>query len=185
MKNEKSITDLVIPAITIEDKIYIIRGEKVMLDFDLAFLYEVETKALNQAVRRNADRFPPDFMFELNNKEIDALLKSQKITLSPGRGSNVKYAPLAFTEQGVAMLSSVLRSPRAVQINIQIMRAFTKMKKLLSSHIEIREKLEELEQKCDSSFRIVFQAIDEILDGKEKTEADESQKQFGFDPAET
>jgi phage regulator Rha-like protein len=173
MKNKKPITDLVIPAVAIEDKIYIIREEKVMIDEDLATLYQIEVRTLNQAVQRNISRFPSDFMFKLNKEEVENL-RSQFATSSYG---GRRYETYAFTEQGIAMLSSVLRSPRAVQINIQIMRAFTKMRKLLASHTEFREKIIELEQKYDESFRIVFRAIEEILDEKE-----EPKEKLGFDP---
>jgi phage regulator Rha-like protein len=141
-------------------KIYMIRGEKVMFDRDLAELYEVETRVLNQAVKRNSDRFPADFMFQLNKTEADIFskfknensdknLKSQSVTSSWG-GS--RKLPLVFTEQGVAMLSSVLNSKRAIQVNIQIIRTFTNMRRILSTHKELREKIEKMEKSNKENF---------------------------------
>ena len=118
-------TDIMLPSERIEAKIFFIRGKKVILDTDLALLYGVETKVLNQAVRRNKKRFPEDFMFQLNNKE-SAALRSQFVTLENRRGKHSKYLPFVFTEQGIDMLSSVLKSERAIQVNIQIMRTFIK-----------------------------------------------------------
>jgi len=133
-----------IPVGLIERRIYIIRGQKVMLDADLAELYQVPTRTLNQAVRRNANRFPEDFMFQLTEEEA-ATLRSQFVTLEKGRGRYSKYAPLAFTEHGVAMLSSVLSSDRAVQMNILIIRAFVKLRELLAGNKELARKIEQLE----------------------------------------
>ena len=160
-----------VPVEVIERRILLIRGQKVMLDSHLAELYGVETKILNQAVKRNLERFPKDFMFQLTAAEADALrchfgtlngspaLRSQTVTSKGGRGRHRKYLPYAFTEQGVAMLSSVLRSPRAVQVNIAIMRAFVKLRELLAGHKELVRKLEEMEQKYDAQFRVIFEAI--------------------------
>jgi hypothetical protein len=128
-----------------------------MLDRDLAILYGVPTKVLNQAVRRNIDRFPEDFMFFLNKEEINKSLRSQIVTLN--RGKNIKYSSMVFTEQGVAMLSSVLKSKRAIQVNIQIMRIFTRMREMLSNNEKLREKIEEMENKYDGQFKIVFDAL--------------------------
>jgi hypothetical protein len=140
-----------------------LRGERVMLDADLAKLYGVETKVLNQAVRRNAERFPADFMFALD-KEETTRLRSQNVTLNrSGRGQHPKYPPRAFTEHGVAMLSSVLRSSRAVAVNIEIMRAFVRLRQLLSTHADLALKLEALEQKYDGQFRLVFDAIRQLM----------------------
>jgi hypothetical protein len=130
----------------IERKILLIRGQKVMLDDALAELYRVPTKALKQAVRRNIDRFPADFMMELNTEEATAL-RSQSVTLEKGRGRYGKYAPYAFTEQGVAMLSSVLKSKRAVQMNISIVRAFVRLREVLATHRDLARKLEDLERR--------------------------------------
>jgi hypothetical protein len=146
----------------IEHVILVLRGQKVLLDADLATLYGVETKALNQAVRRNLDRFPADFMFQLTPEE-GASLRSQFVTLKAGQGQHRKYLPYVFTEQGVAMLSTVLRSPRAIAVNIEIMRAFVRLRRLLSTHRQLAEKLEALEQKYDAKFRVVFDAIRELM----------------------
>jgi hypothetical protein len=142
----------------IERSIYLVRGQKVMLDKDLAELYGVETRVLNQAVRRNIDRFPNDFLFALSRKEI--LNLSQFVI-----GSKMKHSPnvFAFTEQGVAMLSSVLRSSRAVQVNIEIMRAFVRLREILTSHKDLSRKLKALEKKYDVQFRVVFDAIRELM----------------------
>jgi len=143
-------------------RIFLIRGQRVMLDEDLAALYGVETKALNQAVRRNIDRFPPDFMFQLETDESTAL-RSQIVTLKTGRGEHRKYPPHAFTEQGVAMLSSVLRSKRAVLVNIQIMRTFVHLRQMLTANAELSRKLAALESKYDTQFKVVFDAIRELM----------------------
>ncbi len=159
-------TDSIVPAELIERKIYLIRNKKVMLDSDLAELYNVETKVLNQAVKRNIARFPEDFMFQLNKEEALELSRSQFVTLK--RGQNIKYLPHVFTENGVAMLSSILNSERAIQVNIQIMRTFTKIREMLSSHKDLRHKIEEMEKKYDSQFKIVFNAIKELMTPPEK-----------------
>ena len=132
-----------VPAEVVTRRIYIIRGQRVMLDSDLAELYRVETKALNQAVRRTPDRFPEDFMFQLTGEEA-AALRSQIVTLEKGRGRYSKYAPLAFTEHGVAMLSSVLKSQRAVQMSILIVRAFVKLRELLATNKDLARKIEQM-----------------------------------------
>src|SRR5439155_710733 len=153
--------------------ILLIRGQKVMLDVDLAALYQVPTKALNQAVRRNADRFPEDFMFRLSTAEVRQM-RSQFVTASAqatGMRSqsataskrNVRYRPYAFTEQGVAMLSSVLHSRRAINVNIAIMRAFVRLREILATHKDLAQKLEELEKKYDAQFRVVFEAIRQLM----------------------
>lgn len=151
---------LPIPADLIERRIYWIRGEKVMLSPHLAELYGVETRILVQAVKRNADRFPPDFMFQLSAGEF-ANLKSQIVTSSWGGPRRAR--PYAFTEQGVAMLSTVLRSKRAVQVNIEIMRAFVRLRQMLASHADLARKLDALEKKYDAQFRVVFDAIRELM----------------------
>jgi hypothetical protein len=152
-------------AIQVERRIYLIRGQKVMLDFELAELYRVETRALKQAVRRNADRFPGDFMFKLNANEMGSLVSQNVI---PSRGKFGGARPMAFTEQGVAMLSSVLRSPRAVQVNIAIMRTFVRLRQMLLSNAELARKLNALEKKYDAQFKIVFDAIRELMTPPEK-----------------
>jgi hypothetical protein len=152
-----------IPVERIERAILLVRGEKVMLDSDLAVLYGVETKVLNQAVKRNALRFPSDFMFQLTKDESDDLLRlrSQFVTLKPGE--HRKYLPYAFTEQGVAMLSSVLHSDRAVRVNLDIMRAFVRLRRMLASNAELARKLEALERKYDRQFKVVFDAIRQLM----------------------
>ena len=131
-----------------------------MLDADLAKLYEVETKVLNQAVKRNIERFPEDFMFQLSEEEFD-FLRSQSVTSSQWGGR--RYPPYAFTEQRVAMLSGVLRSKRAVLVNIEIMRAFVHLRQILSSHAELARKLNELEKRYDAQFKVVFEKIKELM----------------------
>jgi len=148
-----------IPAIQLERYILLIRGEKAMLDADLAILYEVETRVLTQAFKRNIDRFPADFMFQLSKEEFEDL-RSQAVTSNWG---GRRYLPYAFTEQGVAMLSSVLRSERAVQVNVEIMRAFGRLRQMLSSNSKLAQQLNDLEQKYDEQFRIVFDAIRKLM----------------------
>jgi hypothetical protein len=154
-----------IPSERIEKAILLIRGHKVMLDSDLAQLYRVSTKRLNEQVRRNRARFPEDFMFQLTANEADSL-RSQNATLKTGRGRHRKYAPYAFTEQGVAMLSSVLNSERAIDVNIAIMRAFVRLREILSSHKDLARKLEVVERKLgdhDQKFQVVFEAIRQLM----------------------
>lgn len=150
-----------IPDEIIMQKIYLLRGQKVMLDKDLAELYNVDTKQLKRAVRRNITRFPEDFMFELDNKEFNNL-RSQFGTSSWG---GIRYAPMAFTEHGVLMLASVLQSERAVQINIQIVRIFTKMREMLATHKDILQKLEEIERKYidhDQKIMLIFEYLKQL-----------------------
>jgi len=147
----------------ISQRILTIRGHRVMLDFDLAKLYGVTTKRLNEAVRRNAARFPNDFMFQLAAGEADSL-RSQIATLKTERGKHRKYLPYAFTEQGVAMLSGVLRSQRAVQVNVAIMRAFVRMRRMLGSHVDLARKVDALERTYDAQFRVVFDAIRALME---------------------
>ena len=158
----------------IEQSIVLIRGHKAMLDSDLAELYGVETKVLNQAVQRNRNRFPSDFMFRLTEQEFSSL-RSQIVTLETGRGRHRKYLPYAFTEQGVAMLSSVLRSKRAVQVNIEIMRAFVRLREILATHKDLARKLEALEKRYDSQFRVVFDAIRQLM-----TPPEPKKRRIGF-----
>ena len=150
-----------IPVERIEKAIYLIRGEKVMLDRDLARLYGVETRILKQSVRRNADRFPTDFMFELNEKEFEDW-RSQIVTSNADR-KGLRYAPMAFTEQGVAMLSSVLKSKRAVAANVEIMRTFVRLRAMLASNTELAKRLDQLEKKYDGQFKAVFDAIKKLM----------------------
>jgi len=153
-----------IPDELVMNKIYLIRGQKVMLDRDLAELYGVETKVLNQAVKRNSDRFPTDFMFQLTEEEW-RILRSQIVTSKIGRGG-ARYLPMAFTEQGVAMLSSVLKSETAIRVNIQIIRVFTKMRGLLLTHKDILLQLEKIEKKMtghDQDIALIFQYLKQLL----------------------
>lgn len=152
-----------VPAERIEKRIFLVRGQKVMLDSDLAELYGVETRALIQAVRRNIDRFPGDFMFQLEYQEVRTL-RSQIVILKVGRGKHRKYLPYVFTEQGVAMLSSVLRSKRAVRVNVEIMRAFVRLREMLRSHKDLARRLAELEKKYDAKFKVVFDAIFKLME---------------------
>ena len=133
-----------------------------MVDDDLAELYEIPVKVLNQAVKRNRSRFPEDFMFQLTSEESDSL-RSHFVTLKTGRGRHRKYLPFAFTEQGVAMLSSVLRSKRAVQVNIEIMRAFVRLRQMLASNSQLATKLADMEKKYDAQFKVVFDAIRQLM----------------------
>jgi len=157
--------DSFVPVELIEKKIYLIRGHKVMLDSDLAELYGVATKVLLQAVKRNLTRFPEDFMFLLKYQDV-AALRSQIVTLKKGRGEHRKYLPYVFTEQGVAMLSSILNSERAVQVNIAIMRAFVKLREMLSTNKELAHKLAQLERKIekhDDEIKLIFDAIRQLM----------------------
>ena len=163
-----------VPAERIERAILVLRGHKVMLDSDLATLYAVETKVLNQAISRNIERFPEDFMFQLTEAEA-AFLRSQTVTLKTGRGQHRKYLPYAFTEQGVAMLSSVLRSPRAVQVNIEIMRAFVRLRQMLQTNADLARRLAALEKRYDAQFRVVFDAIRQLMAPPER-----SRRSIGF-----
>ena len=149
----------------IGQRIYLIRGHRVMLDSDLAELYEVPTKQLNLAVRRNSGRFPPDFMFQVTEKEWDSL-RLQIETLDVGRGQHRKYLPYVFCEQGVAMLSGVLHSERAVQVNVAIMRTFVKIREMLESNKDLSKKLDQIERKLhlhDDQFKAVFAAIRQLM----------------------
>jgi hypothetical protein len=150
-----------IPEELIKNKILLIRGQRVMLDRDLAVLYGVETKTLKQAVKRNPKRFPNDFMFELTKEEFKNW-RSQFVT-SKADKMGLRYPPFAFTENGVAMLSSILNSERAIMVNIQIMRTFTRLREILGSHVELRRKIEQMEKKYDSQFKVVFEAIRQLM----------------------
>jgi hypothetical protein len=165
------------PAERIERRILLIRGQKVMLSTDLAELYEVAPRVLVQAVMRNRERFPSDFMFQLTRAEHENL-KSQFVTSSWGGAR--RATPYAFTEQGVAMLSSVLRSPRAVQVNIAIMRAFVKLREILASHSELARRLDEMESRYDEQFRVVFDAIRDLM-----TPPNTPRRQIGFGMPDT
>jgi len=148
----------------VEKRIFLIRGQRVMLSSDLAELYQVEVRALTQATKRNPKRFPPDFMFQLSMEEAKELLRSQIVILE--QSQHLKYAPHAFTEQGVAMLSSVLRSDVAIEVNVEIMRAFLKFRELASTNDQVLEKVNELEKRVsghDGQFQQVFRAIRDLV----------------------
>jgi len=168
-----------IPVEMIERKIYLIRGHKVMLDSDLAELYGVETFNLNKAVKRNIDRFPSDFMFQLTIEEAETLRFQIGISKTGGRGGR-RYLPYVFTEQGVAMLSSVLNSKRAVHVNIAIMRAFVKLREMLASHKDLARKLEQMEKKYDAQFKVVFDAIRQLM-----TPPETKKRKIGFEVRES
>ena len=169
--------DAIVPIEVIERKIYLIRGQKIILDNDLADLYGVSIRVLNQAVKRNLNRFPEDFMFQLT-KEEDESLRSQIVILKRERGKHRKYLPHAFTEQGIAMLSGVLSSDRAVHVNIAIMRAFVKLREMISLNKELAHKLMQLERKIekhDTEIRVIFDAIRQLMATPEPKE-----KKIGF-----
>lgn len=206
---QKKSTSLV-PNERIIKRIFFLRGKKVMFDSDLAEMYGVETRVLNQAVKRNKERFPADFMFQLSLGETRLFaerLRSQIVTLNDAGKKNslrsqsvtssidyaqsmrsqfviaskrnIRYTPYVFTEQGVAMLSSVLKSKRAIQVNIHIMRVFTELREMLLTHKDLREKIEKMERKYDKQFRVVFEAIRQLLDHSDKAEDFE---RIGFQP---
>ena len=154
-----------VPHEIIERSILLVRGHRVMLDEDLAELYGVETRVLNQAVRRHLKRFPEDFMFRLTTEEQSGCqsLRSHFVILKSGRGQHRKYPPYAFTEQGVAMLSGILNSERAIEVNIQIMRAFVALRQMISTNKELSHRLDDLEKKYDSNFKLVFDAIRQLM----------------------
>jgi len=161
-------TSIALPDELIEDTILLIRGKRVILDHDLATLYGVTTRALNQAVKRNLDRFPEDFMFQLTKAETEEWqrfkpLRSQIVILKKARGTHRKYQPYAFTEHGILMLSSVLKSQRAVEVNIQIMRTFVRLRRMLVSNETLIERLDKLEEDYDEKFKIVFDAIRHLM----------------------
>ena len=155
-----------IPAENIASKIFMIRSQKVMIDRDLAELYGVETKQLKRAVKRNIDRFPIDFMFEMTAEELSNWRGQFGTSNSIKMG--LRYSPMAFTVQGVAMLSSVLNSKRAIQVNIQIMRTFTRLREMLAGHKDLQKKIEDMEAKYDKQFRVVFEAIKLLFSEEEK-----------------
>lgn len=159
---------------TLVSKIFVIRSKKIMLDRDLANLYGVETRTLNQSVKRNIERFPEDFMFQLTKPEFENW-KSQ-IVISKKERMGLRKIPLAFTEQGVSMLSSVLNSKKAIQVNIQIMRVFTRFRQMLTVHSDLKRKIDSMEKKYDGQFKIVFSAIKKLLEEPKKTK----RKEMGF-----
>jgi hypothetical protein len=151
-----------LPETIIENRIHVVRGKRVMLDKDLSELYEVETKSLNLAVKRNRSRFPTDFMFQLTKAEARSL-RFQFETSKRGRGGR-RYLPYAFFQEGVAMLSSALNSERAIRVNVQIMRTFSKIRGMLSEHKELKKKIDEMEAKYDHQFKVVFRAIKRLIE---------------------
>ncbi len=155
-----------VPTEIITNKIFIIRRQKVMVDRDLAELYGVETRTLNQAVRRNLDRFPADFMFQLTHEEIKNWVS--QIVIPNNMKMSLRIRPLVFTEHGILMLSSVLNSKRAIKVNIEIMRAFVRLREILSTHKRLAKRLTELENKYDSQFRVVFAALRQLMEEEEK-----------------
>ena len=162
----------------IHDKIYTIRDQKVMLDFDLAELYQVETRVLKQAVRRNLKRFPSDFMFLLSKEEWNKL-----ITICDNLPKNIKYSPttpFAFTEQGVSMLSSVLRSDVAIDVNISIIRAFVQLRQFALSHSELSQKLNEIENKYDKQFESVYEALNYLIQKDQQKTTQEQRNKIGY-----
>ena len=173
--SKKSSTKVLVPQEIIENKILLVRGKKVMLDRDLAGLYRVPTGRLNEQVKRNKERFPEDFMFQLTKEEFENW-RSQ-IAISNSERMGLRRKPYAFTEQGVAMLSSVLNSKVAIQVNIQIMRTFTRLKEIIMTHKDIQRKIETMERKYDQQFKVVFDAIKQLLIPPEK-----SKGKIGFHP---
>jgi phage regulator Rha-like protein len=183
---------------SIQNRIYEIRGERVMLDRDLAALYETETKALNQAVKRNLKRFPPDFMFQLTKEEYESLrsqfetlensqtqksLRSQIVTLDPGRGQHSKYLPYVFTEQGVAMLSGVVNSDKAIEMNIAIMRAFVAVRHVLLKQNDLKKQLKEIKERLgehDTQLNHIYDAMENLLDEKAAQRKWDERERIGF-----
>src|SRR5689334_18912410 len=164
----------------IQNKIYELRGQKMMLDFNLAELYDIETRVLKQAVRRNLKRFPADFMFQLTREEFISL-RSQIVTLKDtGRGQHPKYLPFAFIEQGVAMLSSVLNSDKAIEVNIAIMRTFVLIRQYALNYKELQDKLKKLEKKYNKNFKEIFHALNLLLEEKAIQEEQKSRERIGF-----
>jgi hypothetical protein len=161
--------------------IYLLGGEKVLLSEHLAELYAVPVKVLNQAVKRNIDRFPDDFMFQLTRDEADAILRLRSQTVTLKRGEHIKYLPYAFTEQGVAMLSSMLRSPRAVEVNIAIMRTFVQLRRLMDSNRDLAKRIEALESRYDEQFATGFDAIKRLI-AEDETRKGRPKRSIGFLP---
>lgn len=173
-KKKKSSAAVAVSPQHIERRIYVLREEKVMLDKDLAELYGVTTFNLNKAVKRNIDRFPDDFMFQLTKEEVEPLRFQIGMSKPAGRGGR-RTLPYAFTQEGVAMLSSVLRSPRAIEVNIAIMRAFVRLRRLMVSHEDLAQKLTAMERRYDAQFKVVFDAIRELMKPPSK-----STRRIGF-----
>lgn len=164
----------------IHEKIFEIQGKKVMLDFDLAEMYEMETKRLKEAVKRNIERFPEDFMFQLTENEWNKLLRSQFASLKSGSGRQPKYLPFAFTEHGVAMLASVLNSSKAIQVNISIIRAFIALREFALNFKELSEYITELEKKYNKQFSDVYEALDYLMEEKKIEVEQRERPRIGF-----
>jgi hypothetical protein len=175
--------EIAVPDEIVLNKIYVIRGEKVMIDRDLAELYGVETKRLKEAVRRNLNRFPEDFMFEMDKEEFQNW-RTQFATSNPSDAMGLRYAPFCFTEQGVTMLSCVLSSDRAIAMNIQIMRLFTRMRKMILTHQEILTQLEQMRQKMtghDERIDLIFEYLEKLEDGQQKEpEPEKPRRPIGY-----
>lgn len=167
---------------TIQSKIYELRGQRIMFDFDLAELYQVETRVLNQSVKRNQKRFPADFMFRLSPPEWAKFTdeNSSQFVMSSKKHRGSKYLPYVFTEQGVSMLSSILRSDTAVQVNISIMRAFVTIRQYALTHKELSEKLQELENRYDQKFSDVYEALNYLLQADEEQKEQETRNPIGY-----
>jgi len=181
----KKNTEIAVPDEIVLNKIYLIRGEKVMLDRDLAELYDVETKRLKEAVRRNLDRFPEDFMFEMDTEEFQNW-RTQFATSNSSDAMGLRYAPFCFTEKGVAQLSSVLNSERAIAVNIQIIRLFTRMRKMILTHKEILSQLEQMSQKMtgqDERIDLIFEYLDRLEENQVK-ELEKPKRVIGFNREE-
>jgi hypothetical protein len=176
MSSQKKSGEPLVPAEIFERRILLIRGHKVMLDSDLAELYEAPTKALNQATRRNAARFPEDFMFQLTREENESL-RSQFVTSKEGRGGR-RYLPYVFTEQGIAMLSTVLNSERAIAVNIAIMRTFVRLRQMLATDKDLAQRLDAMEKKYDQQFKVVFDILKQLMEPPAKPK-----KPLGFVPS--
>ena len=168
-------SEALLPVERIETVIFFLRGERVILDADIAALYAVETKNLIKAVKRNQERFPEDFMFQLTSEEVRRL--RFQFGTSNGRGGR-RYLPYAFTEQGVAMLSGVLRSEQAVKVNVEIMRAFVRLRRMVNEQAELARKLDDLEERYDEQFKVVFDALRELMAPPEDSEG----RPIGFEP---
>jgi phage regulator Rha-like protein len=164
----------------LHNKIFELRGKKIMLDFDLAALYEMETKYLKRAVKSNLERFPEDFMFQLTESEWNEILRCNFSTLKTGSGKQPKYLPFAFTEHGVAMLASVLNSSKAIQVNISIIRAFIALREFALNFKELSEKIIEMEEKYDMHFKDVYEALDYLMTEKEAEKQDKERVRIGF-----
>jgi len=164
----------------IQNKIFELRGLRILLDFDIAEMYGVETKVLKQAVRRNIKRFPSDFMFELTKKEFESL-RSQIVTLKiQGRGQHIKYMPFAFTEQGVSMLASVLRSEKAIQVNIAIIRAFVLLRQHLTDYKTLTKQIATIEKEMQIKFEDIYEALNFLLDKSEQVTTQNQRKKIGY-----